>query len=249
MCNFLHLETDMLPVVIIKTGSTYPQISEMYGDFEHWITAGFNSPYVGFKVYDVRTSATFPHPADISSVVITGSHYMVTDHHDWYLKLAGWIRSLRKSSIPVLGICFGHQLLAMAFGGKVDYIIGGREIGSRRIFLTPEAKNNPLMINIPDVFTVQQSHLQEVKYLPDDAVILASNTHTMIQAFFLEPSIWGIQFHPEFTPAIMRSYINAISSELRLKNHRPENMLEQITETPDAHLIFQNYLRIMGVDM
>jgi len=90
----------MLPVVIIKTGSTYPQISAKYGDFEHWIATGFNSPHLGFKVLDVRTAGSFPHPADISSVVITGSHCMLTDHHDWYLKLTDWIRS--RANLPFL---------------------------------------------------------------------------------------------------------------------------------------------------
>ena len=64
------------------------------------------------------------------------------------------------------------------------YIDADHETSTHRVILTPNVKNNPLMPHIPDVTTVQQSHHQEVKFLPYDAFICATNPHTSIQAFF-----------------------------------------------------------------
>jgi GMP synthase (glutamine-hydrolysing) len=108
-----------------------------------------------------------------------------------------------------LGICFGHQLLAQALGGVVDWQPGGREIGTREITLLPEAEGDPLLAVLPRVFDAHCSHAQSVFTLPHGSVCLARSESDPNHAFRHGEHTWGIQFHPEFSVFAMRAYIEA----------------------------------------
>jgi GMP synthase (glutamine-hydrolysing) len=234
----------MKPLLIIKAGSTYPDIARHYGDFEDWIGECLDLPLTEMITLDAHTTEMFPEPKAISGIVITGSHEMVTDQNAWMLRLSGWLKELRMNSVPTLGICFGHQLLAHTFGGRIEYNARGSETGTFEVCMTQQGVNDPLMNGLPDRFFVQQSHDQEVLILPSDAVLLLKNDHTPNQAFFLSPSVWGVQFHPEFSQEIMRAIIEMSASELRAEGKNPEELPPYIAGTPFSRQIFQNFLQI-----
>jgi len=128
----------------------------------------------------------------IDGVVISGSQTSVYDDHDWIHELTAWVRTLKRAAVPMLGICWGHQFLAQAFGGRVvdmgEYEIGYREIehrGSSRLF---EGIDTPM--------TAFETHSDRVAELPSGAIELARNEYG-IQAFRLGAS-YGVQFHPEY---------------------------------------------------
>lgn len=233
----------MKPLLIIKSGSTYPDISRHYGDFEDWIGECLDLPLSEMITVDARSTELFPEPKAISGIIITGSHEMATDRNPWMTRLSEWLKELRANSVPTLGICFGHQLLAQTFGGQVDYNVRGSESGTFEVCITEEGIGDPLINDLPDRFFVQQSHDQEVRILPSGAVLLLKNDHTQNQAFFLSPSIWGVQFHPEFSQEIMRAIIEMESSELRTKGRNPEELPPYIAGTPFSRQIFQNFLQ------
>jgi GMP synthase (glutamine-hydrolysing) len=125
-------------------------------------------------------------------VVISGSQTAVYDDKDWIHTLTAWARDLNAADIPVLGICWGHQFLAQAFGGRI-VDMNEYELGYRTI---ERVGTDPLFDDLPDSFTAFETHSDRVAELPAGAVELARNDYGN-QAFRLGSS-YGIQFHPEY---------------------------------------------------
>ena len=125
-------------------------------------------------------------------VVISGSQTSVYDDYDWIHEATEWVRRVHRAGIPVLGICWGHQLLAQALGGRV-VDMGTHELGYEQIV---RLGADPLFEGIPATFTSFETHTDRVAELPSDAVALARNEYG-IQAFRLDHT-YGVQFHPEY---------------------------------------------------
>ncbi len=137
-----------------------------------------------------------PHQGVCAGIILFGSRSSVSENNPWQQKLQVWLEKKIKAGVPTLGICYGHQLLAHMFGGRVDFI-GHKHEGTRHISLQDEptlqwkAKSGPLVV----------SHEERVTMLPSDLVswgtsdlyeneALRSNTYP----------IWGVQPHPEALP-------------------------------------------------
>src|SRR5512143_3057996 len=125
----------MRRVIIVKMGSTLPALISKKGDFEDWILSGMEIGKEASLVVDVGKDSLFPSFVEISGIVITGSHAMVTEHQDWSERTALWLVKAVEHEIPILGICYGHQLLAYALGGEVGDNPHGREFGTVEVHL------------------------------------------------------------------------------------------------------------------
>ncbi|ACV63640.1 glutamine amidotransferase class-I [Desulfofarcimen acetoxidans DSM 771] len=198
----------MKKLLIIKTGTTFPSIRETYGDFDDFIINQADISPAGVMVSAIYKDKFLPDYKDVSAVIITGSHSMITDNDNWSIYLSRWLRASVHESIPVLGICYGHQLLARAFGGYVDFHPGGKEIGTVNIELTEQGENDPLLSVLPKKFLGHVTHAQSVINLPVSGQLLAKNCFEGHHAFSINNNIWGVQFHPEFNAGITREYIN-----------------------------------------
>jgi GMP synthase (glutamine-hydrolysing) len=196
----------MAKLTIIKTGGTTPSLKAKRGDFEDWILSGMGLRAGQAEVVDVAAGQPLPEPAQAGAVVITGSHDMVTDRLQWSERTASWLAEAVASGVPVLGICYGHQLLAYALGGTVDYNPRGQEMGTTEVTLLPAAGSDPLLGGLPSPIEVHVSHSQSVLRLPHGAVRLAANAWDGNQAFRVGYCAWGVQFHPEFDAGIMNAY-------------------------------------------
>ena len=159
-------------------------------------------------------------------------------------KGAEYVKRAHKSGTPILGVCYGHQLLAWAFGGKVDFNAEGRKIGTISIQLTESAKDDLLFGGLPDAFDVNVSHQQSVVRLPPDAVKLAVSSSNMLQAFRLGEKTWGIQFHPEFSKKIIREYIHERAVAIREEGFDPTELFDQASNTPNSIILFQKFCRL-----
>jgi GMP synthase (glutamine-hydrolysing) len=235
------------PILIMKTGSTLPTLREAGEDFEDWIITGLDVPAHSIRVVAVHQLETLPSLADIAGIVITGSPAMVTDFEPWTRIAADYLRVAVQKRLPVLGICYGHQLLAQACGGHVGYHPRGREIGTVDIHLTALAGDDPLLQGMPETFCGHTTHSQTVLTLPPHAQLLAASAHDPHQCFRLGEQAWGVQFHPEFTARVMRRYILERWDELEQEGLNADGILQQVREAPEASALLTRFARLSGV--
>ena len=198
--------TEKPRVIIIKTGGTMASLKSRRGDFEDWILGGMGLGDGYAEVVDVAAGHPLPPAVRASGIVVTGSHDMVTDRLEWSERTASWLAEAASSGTPLLGICYGHQLLAHALGGTVEYNPRGQEMGTTEVRLLEAASHDLLLGGLPATIRVHVSHSQSVTRLPPGAVRLAENAWDANQAFRIGACAWGVQFHPEFDAEVMNAY-------------------------------------------
>lgn len=220
-------------VVILKTGTTYPDIRNTFGDFDAWFVQGLSDD-LDLSVADVVNDPLPGEPTDWDGVVVTGSPAMVSDREPWSEKTAQWINQAVTASIPLLGVCYGHQLLAHALGGEAGYHPEGRESGTHQVCLLDAASKDPLFSQLPSEFPAHLTHLQSALRLPANAVLLARSGFEPHQAFRVGPHAWGVQFHPEFTDKVMAAYLKVQRPELEKEGLDAGQLLNSVRPAPDA---------------
>ena len=235
-------------ILIVKTGDTFADLIRSFGDFEDWIRRGLGVGKDQVRVVNAPAFEELPEPGTFSGVVIAGSHAMVTQNLDWSLAVETWLARVVTAGVPVLGICYGHQLLAKAMGGKVDFHPDGLEIGTTSITLTAEALSDPLFQGLPPIFNAHTCHSQTVLTLPPGAVHLAKNTHDPHHAFRLGHTAWGVQLHPEYTHAIMAGYIRNMSPVIQAMGKDPDRVQQQVADTPVAIQVMARFAGFCGHD-
>lgn len=227
------------PLLIIKTGATFEPTRALRGDFEDWITTALPEGAQSV-VCNVLQGETLPEPFDVCGAVITGSHAMVTDNPAWLHPVKNWLQSAHQH-LPLLGICFGHQLLAATLGGEAGFHPSGPEVGSFAVTLTEHGQTDPILGALPSTFTAHLTHHQSALRLPPAATVLATNDHEPHQAFRLGESTWGVQFHPEFNEAVMADYIEAQRGVLAEHQADADTLLASIQVSPAARLLAEFY--------
>lgn len=202
------------PVLIIKTGDTYPEIKTHFGDFDSWFIPFFHARNLPTETVEVHRGGPLPAPARVRAVLITGSPAMVSHREAWSEYTAGWLRDYVVAGGLTLGVCYGHQLLAHALGGRVDDHPDGREIGTLPVRLNAAGQIDPLFEGLPSSFRAHLTHRQSVLELPSSAELLASSAQEPHQSFRVGSCCWGVQFHPEFNPDIMCAYLDRHKAQL-----------------------------------
>ncbi|MBN2263530.1 MAG: gamma-glutamyl-gamma-aminobutyrate hydrolase family protein [Prolixibacteraceae bacterium] len=197
----------MKNILIIKCGTTFKNIKKENADFEDWIIKRSNLPDRVFKVFNLPNGDQLRHPSEYIGAIITGSHYNVNQKHEWLKSLKDWIVTAFYSNIPVLGICFGHQVIAEALGGKVEQDKWGGHTGIGNISITDEGQSDSLFKNIGKRLEAYKSHEYSVSELPLNAELLAIDEQNNRIEAFRAGKIYGVQFHPEFNWQIMKAYI------------------------------------------
>ncbi len=232
------------PLAIIKAGETFEALREQRGDFEHWIAAGLGDTRLPVMVLDPRRGDSLPAPAEISGAIVTGSHAMVSHREPWSERTGAWLAQLVAHGTPVLGICFGHQLLADALGGEAGDHPIGVEVGTVQVELRPEAADDPLARDLPQRFDAHVVHRQSALRLPEGAVRLAGNDFEPTQAFRIGENAWGVQFHPEFDDEIMRGYVEHLAESLRSEGADLAALRDRVKPTASAAGLLGRFARI-----
>lgn len=225
-------------ILILKTGEALPPVKRRCGDFEDWIARGLGRPLDSLEVASVYKGDSLPSVDSIRGVVITGSPAMVTERLDWSEASARWLAKIvEKDIVPVLGLCYGHQLLAHALGGKVGSNPKGREMGTvdvtfhRKEIESAGESDGPVPIFERGVLRGHMSHVESVLRPPKDAEIFARTDLDPHSVLAFGPRQWGVQFHPEFDREIMQGYVEARRDVLTSEGLDPDRMIAEAVET------------------
>ncbi|WP_049937640.1 type 1 glutamine amidotransferase [Haloplanus natans] len=142
--------------------------------------------------FDV-TDGELPADFEYDAVVVTGSRSSVYWDEPWIDGLVDWVARAADCGRPVLGVCYGHQALAEALGGRIE-AMDDIELGYREVRRVDDG--DPLLDGLDDPFVAFETHSDRVAELPPGATLLAENERG-VQAF-RRGDCWGVQFHPEY---------------------------------------------------
>lgn len=178
-------------------------IRDQLGDQVDWFAAALGRARSELLVVEPFHGASLPQADAFSVAVVTGSWAMVTDREDWSERTARWLKQMIEEGKPVLGICYGHQLMAHAMGGRVADLPSGPERGVFTVTLTDAGRHDPWLRDTLPSFPAYLSHMQSVLEPPVGARVLGGTARDPYQLLRYGPHAVSMQPHPEFTPTIM----------------------------------------------
>ncbi|HSH10424.1 MAG TPA: type 1 glutamine amidotransferase [Ilumatobacter sp.] len=146
----------------------------------------------------VHEGATPASLADCDGWMISGSPASVYDDLDWIRTGEEIVRAAHAEERPLIGICFGHQLIAQALGGRVEKSAGGWGVGARAYDVV-----RPLPHFDGDTITLLASHQDQVVELPSEATVWSSSDYCPVAGFTIGERLVTVQGHPEYTPALV----------------------------------------------
>ncbi|HLR14145.1 MAG TPA: hypothetical protein VK104_11090 [Burkholderiaceae bacterium] len=153
-------------------------------------------PGLRFRVWRCHEGELPATPTEADAWLITGSRHGVNDDLPWIPRLSAFLIKAQQAGQPIVGICFGHQLVAKTFGGKVRKHPEGWGIG---VSVNTVRQRQPWMLPFVPALHVLVSHADQVSTLPDDTTVLASSGFCPFYAIQIRDNVLGIQGHPEFT--------------------------------------------------
>ena len=230
-------------IALIKTGCTIEQIKPKHGDFEDWFAQGLGVS--DLLVIDVFNQQALPKPENLAGIVITGSPDMVSARLDWSERTAQWLPYAVQTGVPILGVCYGHQLLAHALGGRAGPNPAGRQIGTVTAQIIDNEPDDNLLGHLPVTFSAQASHSEVVLKLPPGATRLATSPLDDNFSIRYAEKVWGVQFHPEFSAPVMSEYIRYREGALREEGLNPERLMANSCNTVEANSVLQKFTELV----
>ncbi|GJG94317.1 glutamine amidotransferase [Cupriavidus pauculus] len=229
-------------VVLIQAGSPPAEIFDALGDYPSWFCNTLGLPIDQVEIVRVFHGEKLPPVDPLRVAIITGSFAMVTDRLPWSEATAQWIRDAMAVEMPLFGVCYGHQLMAHALGGRVGYHPDGAEIGCHDIRLLAGATDDPLLMHMPMRFAAHLTHMQTVIEPPPGVKVLAASDHDPHQIIRYGPNAISAQFHPEFTTDVCAAIVRFHAETLREEGKDPDVLLKQISATPDATAVLPRFV-------
>ena len=185
----------MTRIAILETGAPPPALAARHGDypamFRDLLGEGF-----AFETFDVQAGA-WPEAGAFDAAIITGSSAGVYETDPWIVELLDWIRAA-KGRTRLVGVCFGHQAMAQALGGRVEKSDRGWGVGLHRYDV---ASPEPWMSPAAATVAIPASHQDQVVDKPADARVLLRSDFTPFAGLAWGEDAISMQPHPEFTPA------------------------------------------------
>jgi GMP synthase (glutamine-hydrolysing) len=226
----------MSAVCILVTGRPVPSAERLRGGFADMVRSATGGAWSGAWI-DLDATDDRPIPEHVEALVITGSPASVTERAPWMLRREAELAALVARDVPVLGVCFGHQLLAQALGGRVAKNPRGREIGT--VALSAHVQN-PLFEGAIDV---NSSHVDAVIEPPPGAEIVASTERDPMSVLRFRRRAFGVQFHPEFDAEIVRCYLRERREPILSEGLDPDALEAQARDTPGGAAVLARFLR------
>lgn len=188
---------------LLETDTLYPDLLPDYQSYGTMFRRFFTSLGGGFqyRFYQIQQGQLPASADECDAWLITGSKSGVYDEHGWIAGLYDWVQQAHAGGARLIGVCFGHQLLAHALGGHAARSPKGWGIGvhTTRVVQRPMWLNDNL-----SHLRLIYSHRDQVEQLPPGARLLASSEFCENAAFYIGQQVLSFQGHPEFTAEFTR---------------------------------------------
>lgn len=197
------LKARTLTVGVLETGLPPEELAPDHGDYPSMVENWLKPLNAGFRPYAILSGELPENPDEADVWVITGSKFGVYEDHDWIPPLEEFIRACKNQGRLMVGICFGHQLIARALGGVVRKSAKGWGVGPHEYDTSAwPAKLGP----VPETLDLQAYHQDQVETLPEGAQTIASSEFCEHAALWYPGFAITVQGHPEFS----KPYVTAL---------------------------------------
>lgn len=175
-----------MKIGILQTGHSPDELRPVTGDYADLFERLLDGQGFEFQTFSV-VDGDFPEGPDIcDGWLITGSKHGAYENHPWIAPLETLIRDVYALGKPMVGVCFGHQIIAQALGGKVEKFAGGWAVGPQTYDWDAQS------------ITLNAWHQDQVTELPAEAVVVARNSFCENAALVYGKTVFTVQAHPEF---------------------------------------------------
>lgn len=186
-----------MKIGILSCGHAMPEVAERHGDYPQMFETLLAGKGLGFEAFDVE-NMQFPgniHACD--GWLLTGSKHGAYEDHAFIPPLETFIQQAYAHHVPLVGICFGHQIIAQALGGHVEKFQGGWAVGLTEY-------------EFDDIGTVHLNawHQDQVVQCPENARPVASNSFCENAALVYDTRAYTVQPHPEFDGGVIAQFVS-----------------------------------------
>jgi len=193
-----------MKIGILQTGHCPDNLRPKYGDYDEFFKRFLVDRGFEFETYPVLDDILPLNINDADGWLVTGSKFGTYEDHKWIPPLEDFLRAAYQQAIPIVGICFGHQILARALGGKVEKFDGGWSIGVE----------NYALEGYPEGVNLIAWHQDQVTELPEGATVIGSSPFCRYAALAYGNRAFTIQPHPEFVAGFVAELIESRRSIL-----------------------------------
>lgn len=184
---------------ILQTGHSPDSLRPSFGDYDNFFRTYLDGRGLTFEGYPVLDDVWPDSIIDAEGWLITGSRYGAYDPYPWIARLESFLREAFAAGVPIVGICFGHQILAQALGGRVEKFSGGWSVGIQSYELDGFAKGVSLLA----------WHQDQVVDPPAGATVVGHSSFCPYAALQYGDQAFTIQPHPEFTASFFKALVDA----------------------------------------
>lgn len=204
---------------ILQTGLAPENLAPQMGDYPDMFARLLDGNGFTFKTFRVVEGELPASVKDCDGWLITGSRHGVYEDHPWIPPLEQFIRDAFAARVPVVGICFGHQIIAQAMGGKVERYEGGWAVGATEY----DFDGDRIVLNA--------WHRDQVTKAPDGAKVVGTNEFCTNAALLYDDRAFTVQAHPEFRPEFVDGLMKT-----RGKGLVPDTLMAEATERLELSL-------------